>query len=67
MQFYHNFTEIGIRFHQLMRVNEGINIAPVAVVGFKDNWFQGTVIETFKSSFSEVLDEIWFVLVASGF
>ena len=41
-----------------MRVNEGINIAPVAGVCFEDDWFQGAVIEAFKSGFGKVLDEI---------
>ena len=50
-----------------MRVNKGINIAPVAGVGFENNWFQGAVIETFERCFVEVLDEVWLVLVASGF
>ena len=50
-----------------MWVNKGIDVAPIAGVGFEDDWFQGAVLETFESVFGEVLDEIWLVLVTSGF
>ena len=41
-----------------MRVNKGINIAPIAGIGLENNWFQGAVFETSESCFVEVLDEV---------
>ena len=45
-QFDHDFTEIGVRFHQLVSLNEGGYVAPVAFEGFEYYWLESAVVET---------------------
>ncbi len=65
-KFYHDFSNIGIRLHQLVSLNERVYTAPVARKGLVDDGSENSFVKARKSSLPEILNKRGFVFVSSS-
>jgi hypothetical protein len=65
-KFYHDFSNIGIRLHQLVSLNERVYTAPVARKGLVDDGSENSFVKAKKSSLPEIFNKRGFVFVSSS-